>query len=333
MTSESLLAFDEIHTRTKQENLDRMMEQVAERVHEIKNDSRLAEACPICREPDYSSFAHRFGFQLDRCHGCNHIFCNPMPNKAQLDCYYNSSMKAFENQFFLESFENRVPIFSRRIEIILEHLEGGKLLDVGSAVGIFLAALDRADAPFDVHCCDPSKDACDRLRLAHPNISLHQKMIEELDMPGVFDAVTMWDTLEHIRDPHEVATAVRRCLKSGGLWFFSTPNTQRFEWSIEGTDHVQILPPGHINLFNLKSIEVLLKNVGFELLDAHTLNGFLDVTYVRKLLAQGKSEYLHRAGTFIADRINDDDFCQALAGALVASRLGGNILIVAKRSD
>ena len=41
-------------------------------------------------------------------------------------------------------------------------------------------------------------------------------MLEDLNVSDQFDAITMWDTLEHILDPHEIGTAVRKLLKPGG---------------------------------------------------------------------------------------------------------------------
>lgn len=331
MNQKSGITFDAIHTRKKQENLKRMMEETAAVVRTLDNDRPMLEACPICGCTDHPHFTDKFGFRLERCTDCGHLFCNPMPSRQQLEYYYNSPMKAFENEFFLDSFENRVPIFTKRIEIIQQHLPQGKLLDVGSAIGIFITALERSAAPFEIHCCDPSDDACSHLAARHPQVTLHQAMVEDLKQDGMYDAVTMWDTLEHVMNPHEVAAAVKRLLRPGGFWFFSTPNTNSFEWAVAGTDHVQLLPPGHINLFNLASIRVLLERAGLTLVDYQTPNGTLDVSYVRKLLAEGNEHYRNNAGAFIADRIDDDEFAAALADALVASRQAGNIVVIAQR--
>ena len=72
-------------------------------------------------------------------------------------------------------------------------------------------------------------------------------------------------------------------LKKDGLFFFSTPNTDSFEWMVANTEHVQLLPPGHVNLLNIKSISKLLKNNGFSRKNYFTLNPSLDVDYVLKL--------------------------------------------------
>ena len=325
------IKFDEIHTRKKQENLSRMMWETARAVLRIRNDTPESPYCPICRAPNAEHFTEKFGFALSRCEECRQIFCNPFPSKEQLSYYYNSAMKDFENEFFLESFEQRIPIFDRRIKIICSYMSSGKLLDVGSAVGIFLTALKRSRALFEIHCCDPSTDACRHLSERHQDITLHTMMIEDMTVDGAFDAVTMWDTLEHIQDGHAVARKVKTLLKPGGYWFFSTPNTGSFEWSVAGDNHVQLLPPGHINLYNIASISILLERAGLELIDHHTLNGSLDVGYVKKLLVGGEERPRINAGNFLADRLGDPIFADAFAEFLVTTKQGGNIFVVARR--
>ena len=68
-----------------------------------------------------------------------------MPSQVQLDHYYNSDMKTFENDFFNDSFEQRIPIFNYRIQRIGDYLPQGRLLDVGSAIGIFVEAMMRSN--------------------------------------------------------------------------------------------------------------------------------------------------------------------------------------------
>ena len=53
----------------------------------------------------------------------------------------------------------------------------------------------------------------------------------------------MWDTVKI-----KMLNSVK---KKDGLFFFSTPNTDSFEWMIANTEHVQLLPPGHVNLLNI----------------------------------------------------------------------------------
>lgn len=331
VASDSQIVFDAIHTQKKQQHLVRMMSETALDVLKIPNDNDKFDFCVICKSRDIVFHVNKFGFDLDRCTSCGHIFCNPMPNSSQLNFYYNSPMKDFENEFFIESFEQRVPIFKKRIDIIKSFVPQGKILDVGSAIGIFISALQREENSFEVHCCDPSDGACRLLKEKYPEVTIHQMMVEQLKVDCGFDVVTMWDTLEHVESPVDVVIAIKELLIPGGYWFFSTPNTDSFEWAVAGSDHVQLLPPGHINLFNLKSIQRVLLDAGLELVEYYTPNGSLDVSYVKKLLLSGNVEYIKNAGDFFYRHMDDESFLASFARLLTDSKYAGNIVVVARK--
>ena len=327
--------FDSIHPESKQKNLHQMMEESSAASRKLPNNLSKLTQCPICRSKDLKYYTEKYGYPLDKCLNCLHIFCNPYPDKNQLQLYYNSPMKAFENNFFKTSLESRIPIFDYRIEVIEQYLKSGSLLDVGSAIGIFIEALKRRGSLFDLHCCDPSEDACQHLQATCPNLTIHQCMLEDLEVSGQFDCVTMWDTLEHLQSPHQTAHAIKRLLKPGGYWFFSTPNTSGFEWEIAQKDHLQLLPPGHINLFNIKGIQYLLEHTGFSIVDHQTPNGSLDVSYIKKLLTQNNSApYRERLGPFLTPLLeNDPLFAEHFSVSLSHGKQAGNILVIARVSS
>ena len=47
------------------------------------------------------------------------------------------------------------------------------------------------------------------------------------------------------------------------------------------TEHVQLLPPGHVNLYNKHNINKVLSRNGFETLSVSTLNPSLDLSYLK----------------------------------------------------
>lgn len=204
-------------------------------------------------------------------------------------------------------------------------------MDVGSAIGIFLTAIQRQQLDYQLHSCDPSSSACALLRQKFPGIICYESMVEDLDMSAQFDGITMWDTIEHVSNPLQVANKIHSLLRPGGFWFFSTPNTDSFEWSVAAERHVQILPPGHINLFNQRSIEHLLSQSHFHLVDAHTLNGSLDISYIQKLLASNDEIFHQNAGQLIACHINEPEFASLLAQFLVNTKKAGNIFVIAQK--
>ena len=322
------ITFDRVHTAKKQRLLREMMERTARRVAGMPNDTPLASACPICRSPNIAHYVRAYGFDMTRCGDCGLIFCDPYPTSAQLDAYYNSAMKDFENEFFRESFEARIEIFQRRVDMVRCLQPNGRLLDIGSAIGIFIESLRRASAPYAIAACDLSAAACAELAERHPGISVHNCDAAALDGARQYDVITMWDTLEHIVDLPRMLATVRRLLKPRGSFVFSTPNTHSFEWLVAGDRHVQILPPGHVNLMNAGNLRLLLETNGFRVQEQKTLNAAPDIGYVEKLLEEDEV-VASRTDAFLKSVMGDPEFQAMLADYLVRRTMAGNVVTAA----
>jgi 2-polyprenyl-3-methyl-5-hydroxy-6-metoxy-1,4-benzoquinol methylase len=324
------LSYDEIHTAKKQRRLAEMMEATARALVAMQNSNPLRPDCPICGgEAEF--FVTAFQFRMDRCGGCGLIFCNPYPSECQVEAYYNSEMKAFENEFFRDSFEKRVQLFLPRVALLRGHVAEGDVLDIGSAIGLFVEAVRRAGAPYRVTCCDLSAEACAELKTRYPDVEVLHRNALGLAGDRRFDLVTLWDTIEHIVDQRALLRGIHALLAEGGLLAFSTPNTDSFEWRVAGDRHVQLLPPGHVNLLSPASIRILLAETGFETVEMHTLNPSLDISYVRKLVEGGDTEAARRLGPFLAEALTRPDFAAGFAEALKAARMAGNVLVLARR--
>lgn len=322
--------FDDIHTQKKQEKLQEMMERINEAVRKIENNNPQLAHCPVCDSSVEIAYTNKFGFNLSKCSYCGLIFCNPYPNEKQLYAYYTSEMKAFENEFFRESFEKRVSLFSPRVSLIQKYVQEGKLLDVGSAIGVFVEALKRSDSKIDVTCCDLSPDACLNLSQRYPEAKVVNGDFLQMPVTDKFKVITLWDTIEHIVDLSALLKKVHCLLEDQGLFVFSTPNTHSFEWKIAGENHVQLLPPGHVNLLNEHCAKILLERHSFEIVDTFTLNASLDIGYVKKLIANNEVD-MQRLGLFLKDEIYNADFERLLESYLIEHKKAGNIVVVARK--
>ncbi|MCZ8157125.1 MAG: class I SAM-dependent methyltransferase [Leptospira sp.] len=323
--------FDEIHTLEKQQFLKEKMQQVSDEIHKQFSKLEKVYRCPICESNKIHFYTECFGYEMDKCEECGHIFTNPFPSLEALDYYYNSDLKDFENKFFMDSFENRIPIFDRRIIEIEKYLSSpARLLDVGSAIGIFIEALFRKGNPFKLTACDLNEKACIYLKEKYDGLEVLNENIYSLSKPdSYFDGVTLWDTVEHLTEPTVFLKKIKDLLKPGGHFFFSTPNTYSFEWSVMRTTHVQLLPPGHVNLYNTENIKILLKNAGFEIVDIQTLNASLDISYVLKNYK--KDQYSPLEEFLISRLSNDHIFFDLFNDYLVKTKSAGNMLVVAKK--
>ena len=113
--------------------------------------------------------------------------------------------------------------FKSRLKTLEQYAPNrGKLLDVGCGVGHFLAIAEKRG--WKTQGLDISQAAS---RAAHEAYGLDVQVgtLENSNLlPPHFDAITLWDVIEHIRRPVENVRAANHLLRKGGIIVMKTPN-------------------------------------------------------------------------------------------------------------
>lgn len=330
--SNKIINFDDIHTEDKQKRLKSELTKISEQIRLQFPLASPVSKCPCCTSEKIGFYVERYGYSIDLCGQCGHLFTNPFPTDDALKFFYNSEFKDFENKFFRESFEHRIPIFQARIELLKEYGIGKKLLDIGAAIGVFYEANLRSGVAFDMTACDLSESACANLKERYPELDVICSDVNELGRRH-YDCVTLWDTIEHIVDPELMLSSVRNLLHKDGVFVFSTPNTLSYEWKVMREEHVQILPPGHVNLYNTENITILLERSGWKVEAIHTLNPSLDLSYISKMLGTEESRdnsFHAKSGSIFHEMLLDEDFFDVVCKQMRSKRMGGNMLVIAR---
>jgi SAM-dependent methyltransferase len=101
--------------------------------------------------------------------------------------------------------------------------EGGRVLEVGFGAGTLMEAL--RDKGCEVHGVDASRGLVASMRERGWDTVHHLDISEEpLPFPDDhFDAVYSYEVFEHLTNPHRMFYEVRRVLKAGRRFYFSTP--------------------------------------------------------------------------------------------------------------
>lgn len=161
---------------------------------------------------------------------------------------------------------------------------GGALLDVGANLGHFI---QQAQQQYKAIGIEPSAAvvAWGRERL---DVCLERGSIET-DNPayvGRFDAVTMFDVIEHLPDPRAALQRSRRYLTDGGHLFITTPDAGAAVARLLGSHWYYIDLLEHISLFTAANLTRLLRECGFRVIAQRTVGRRYRLSYIERRLGQ-----------------------------------------------
>jgi SAM-dependent methyltransferase len=163
---------------------------------------------------------------------------------------------------------------ARQVRELAAHagVVGGRVLDVGSGYGFFRKAL--SDAGYEHAGIEISAHA---RRVAHEIFGMDsfEVGLGELAARGErFDAVTLFDLIEHVPDPVALLRDVRSVLAPGGVVAIKTPNLECPEAEIFGAAY-HSFKREHLVYFTPRSLERAASQAGLEPVYATTLSHLL----------------------------------------------------------
>ncbi len=131
-----------------------------------------------------------------------------------------------------------------QIDLVLDHVKEGRLVDVGAAWGTF--ALQARNSGFDVTAIEADNGCCDYLRsVVGVEAACSTEPGAVLDGLPPSNVVTMWQVVEHLRDPWEVLDHVANNLDDRGVLILSTPNPDALSFRLLAARWPHIDAPRH----------------------------------------------------------------------------------------
>jgi len=80
---------------------------------------------------------------------------------------------------------------------------------------------------------------------------------------GPFDCITLWHSLEHVRDPSAILRDCKKILKPGGVLLIAVPDAGGLEARTFGARWFHLDVPRHLFHFTRKSLASVLRAAGF----------------------------------------------------------------------
>ncbi|HME03650.1 MAG TPA: class I SAM-dependent methyltransferase, partial [Solirubrobacteraceae bacterium] len=160
----------------------------------------------------------------------------------------------------------------------------GRVLDIGSGYGFFRVALGQAG--YDHEGLEVSAFARS-VASASYGLSTHGGTLDEhwQDWESRYDAVTLFDLIEHLEDPLRLLEQVAHVLRPGGVVGVKTPNIDCPEADIFGA-YYHSLKREHLAYFSVTSLSAAAAAAGLEpshvTTTSHLLRGFVGAEQIRR---------------------------------------------------
>jgi SAM-dependent methyltransferase len=229
--------------------------------------------CNLCGSNDfvliYSIPDHLLGhkdplYQFVRCQKCGLVYQNPRPTIEEITKFYPDHYESYQipqprSWFLRNAYQYGL---KKRAKFVLKHKKSGKLLDIGCGPGLFLHEMNKYGGwePFGVEI---SPYAAEIARNQF-GLSVFCGTLEQANFPdNYFDAITMWDVLEHLHDPSFTLKEINRILKPDGIIVIRVPNLDSLDAKFFGKYWAGWDAPRHLFVFGKKSLKALLNKCGF----------------------------------------------------------------------
>ena len=195
--------------------------------------------------------------QLVRCRRCGFQYVNP---RLRGDLIFSGYTEG-EDPAYVSQLQARERTFAASLDEI-ERAAGrpGKLLDIGTAAGAFVAAAK--ERGWDAEGCEPNRWLAE-WGARHYGIRIRQgSVFEQPYGENSFDVITLWDVIEHTLNPREMLDRVRVLLKPGGVLVVNYPDIGSWIARALGRRWL-FLTSVHLYYFDRRTIRQMLENAGF----------------------------------------------------------------------
>ena len=200
--------------------------------------------CPICHAAPARLRYRLPEFSIFDCGACGQTFLDPLPSAEEIQRLFHTlytsgdcglpELKGYYDFCYDDSPANPlVQGYVRWLTLLERHHPPGTLLDVGCGTGLFLAVARRRG--WQVTGIDANAEAT---TYARDHFGLDVRTGDFATFAGNgrgFDAITMWDIVEHSRDAVGLLASARRALAPGGVVGLSTPNQRSMLDVVAGT--------------------------------------------------------------------------------------------------
>ncbi len=287
----------------------------------------VVDGCALCHGSRHKTFLIAKQRTVIECAECGLRALSPMPSLDEMVSVNEETVHPFFNAC-LEDEDSYRAYFAPKLDDLQRYEPSGRLLDVGCGAGFFLDAA-RARG-YDVAGIDlspvPVAYARDTLGLDVAVGGIYDYHAAD----GAFDAVTIFQTIEHEPDPAALASELFRLLAPGGVLMVTTPAADGFVARAMGRYWFGYRNVEHVSFFSRQSLRYALEQAVFEIVMLEVEHGkHLTAKYVLNRLIN----YYYNHRTFIRNGLRLLHPAVLLLGKVPLFEPWAHLYAIARRPD
>ena len=168
-----------------------------------------------------------------------------------------------------------------------------KVLDIGAANGHLMEIA--AELGYEPYGVEIAEDGCNSIKQKFGPERVCQGYFSKdsfIEMAGQFDAVIMFDVIEHVREPNETIQIASQLLKKGGAFVAITPMMGSVSQKLAGKSWEHFVTE-HLFYFSTNGIKQLVANNGLKCNYVQNFPKRLNISYIEAVMKKnGTSWYL-----------------------------------------
>ncbi len=223
--------------------------------------------CDLCGSDRLAQWDSARSNTLSRCKSCGLVFTNPrIASSTDKDrALYTESYFQQASRMTEKLIEARRTSYRQEISALEFHTPGGRILDVGCGVGLFLECFD--NVKWKKFGCDVSSYGLDEAK-KRGVITFHGEF-EKLEFgPQPFDVIYFRASLHHAYRPKECIEKAFSLLRPGGTIAIAMSNNVNGLCGRLFKAHVKSYEQAHNYLFSKPCLKMYLERAGFKILES-----------------------------------------------------------------
>lgn len=246
---------------------------------------RAARRCPICFSIDVYTRDQVDGHVIRACRRCK---CRYLASVPAVEMIERTRLLRLDRAREREEVASRAEramhrTMKRRVKRLRKLLpHGARVLEVGARSGE-LGLLLRDHFSYT----GIELDAASARAARGAGLEVFRASLTDfVSLAGPYDAVLMFDVIEHLPNPHDAVAKIRELVRPGGHLVLSTPDTESVTALALGRRWSAHKVPEHIVLYSRSALVEMLENAGFEIVTAHSDYRDFDHQRLRQALSR-----------------------------------------------